>query len=297
MDENKTQINNDRIKSLRTYTSDMADAVRTDEASVIKIALAEKEKRERQGTYIEKEETNKSKIFLITGAVILIMGAFFIFYFLSQNKEGEVVVIKKDIETFISYDSKSIIDVTNVTDGRELSSTIEKDNEIDFGLIKAIFLNKKTDGVITELSSEDFISIIGTSMPESLIRSLSKNYLLGKYSEAVGLNEIKKINTFLILETKDYNQTYASMLEWEPNMLKDLFTLFNLETSDKSIFEKSWSDLIIDNKDARVLSNINNENILYYIFINKNYLIVTDNIKAIKEISDRLNIKNKSQYN
>ena len=38
---------NKELKTLRTYTSDMADAVRENEASVIKIALAEKEKRER----------------------------------------------------------------------------------------------------------------------------------------------------------------------------------------------------------------------------------------------------------
>ena len=42
--EKKPNYNRDS-KVLRTYTSDMADAVRTNEVSVIKIALAEKEKR------------------------------------------------------------------------------------------------------------------------------------------------------------------------------------------------------------------------------------------------------------
>jgi len=292
MEENKTQPNSGRIKSLRTYTSDMADAVRTDEVSVIKIALAEKEKRERQDIYANKDGTNKSKILFIFGGLILIVGSIFAVYLLSKKTEQVVPVIKKDIETFISYDSKSLIDVTNVTDGRELSNTIEKDNQIDFGLIKAIFLNKKVDGVTIDLSIKDFVSIIGANMPDPLTRALSKNYLLGKYSENVGIVGEKKINTFLIFETNDYNQAYASMLEWEPNMLRDLFNLFKIEVSDKSTFEKPWDDLVVNNKDARVLYDSNGEKILYYIFVNKNNFIISDNINAIKEIIARLNIKN-----
>ena len=50
--ENKNvNLKSDDLKNLnvlRTYTSDMADMVRTNEASVIKIALAEKNKREQE---------------------------------------------------------------------------------------------------------------------------------------------------------------------------------------------------------------------------------------------------------
>ena len=45
MDEKETQPNNQgvNLKTLRTYTSDMADAVRENEISVIKIAVAEQQ--------------------------------------------------------------------------------------------------------------------------------------------------------------------------------------------------------------------------------------------------------------
>jgi len=58
--EKKPNYNRDS-KVLRTYTSDMADAIRTDEVSVIKIALAEKEKRDREAMYQKAEGTKTSK--------------------------------------------------------------------------------------------------------------------------------------------------------------------------------------------------------------------------------------------
>ena len=61
MDENKPQQNDTDIKVLRTYTSDMADVVRTNEMSVIKIALAEKEKREKEkGKIAQLQNLRKS---------------------------------------------------------------------------------------------------------------------------------------------------------------------------------------------------------------------------------------------
>jgi hypothetical protein len=66
MEEEKTQINNQKdAKVLRTYTSDMAEAIRTNEMSVIKIALAEKEKREREESLQKAEGTNTTKILFL----------------------------------------------------------------------------------------------------------------------------------------------------------------------------------------------------------------------------------------
>jgi hypothetical protein len=51
-------------------------------------------------------------------------------------------------------------------------------------------------------------------------------------------------------------------------------------------------DIIINNKDARVLLNEDGKPILYYMFVDKNNLIITDSIDAIKEIVSRLMLKN-----
>lgn len=294
MDENEKQSNNKDLKVLRTYTSDMAEAIRNNEMSVIKIALAEKEKREQEGIYQKAEGTNITKILFIVGGIIFIAAAIVGSYFLIQDKKETPLITKINPETFISYNSKSYIDVTNTTDILELSKTIKQQRQANFGLIEALFLTKKINEIPEILTSKDFFSLIKTTAPEILIRSLSDRYLFGKYSNPSATNEQDKSATFLILETTDYSRAYVSMLDWEKTMLKDLFILFEINTSklNKEIFEKPWSDIIVNNKDARVLYGEYGEGILYYVFVNKNSFVIANNAEALKEVITRLITKN-----
>ncbi len=297
MEENKTQLNSEKdIKTLRTYTSDMADVIRTNEVSVIKIALAEKDKREREEIYKEAEGTNTSKIFLIIGGVILIAAALFGSYFLIQKKKAEEtpVSITKDIDTFIAYDSHENIDITNSKNISEISNTIKQSSLAGPGLVKALFPIKKINGLSEIITSNNFLSLIGARAPGALTRSLSDKYLVGKYSNMnVGaLNSESTI--FLIFQTTDYSLAYASMLDWEKNMLSDLYILFNINIpeSNSELFEKEWKDIIVNNKDARVLYGESGEGILYYTFVNKNNFVITNNIETLREIITRLITKN-----
>lgn len=296
MDENKTQTNNKEMKVLRTYSSDMAEAVRTNEMTVIKIALAEKEKREREALYKKAEGTNTGKLFLVIGGIVLIAGAIFISYFFMQKKEAGVTpqATMSNIETFISYDSKLLIDTTEIEDVNELFNLVKKELT-GMGMIQSFFFTKKTsaESTPTLLTTKNFLSLLQTTAPESLIRSLTDKYLFGKYSNGKIINENNKQAFFLIFQTTDYNLAYASMLSWEKTLLKDLYTMFGIEISrdDTAIFEKQWKDIVINNKDARVLYGNNGEEILYYVFVNKNNFVITNSIEALKEVISRLIIK------
>jgi len=295
MDENTPKPNEKDIKVLRTYTSDMADIIRDNEMSVIKIALAEKEKREQEDIYKKAEGSNLSKIFLVFGGIILIVAGVVGSYFLFLNKkESPQATVENNIDTFISYDSKANIDVTNMVGISDLLSSIEKEQQPSIGLIKALFFTKNTNNVSSLISTKDFLSLIETTAPDALTRSLSDKYLFGKYKDQNIINENGKPETFLILETNNYPQAYASMLDWEKTMLKDLSTLFNINISDPNnpLFEKPWKDIIINNKDARVLYGDNGEELLYYVFVNKNDFVITNNLDALKEVVARLITKN-----
>ena len=297
MNENEKQLNGKDIKVLRTYTSDMADAIRTNEVSVIKIALAEKEKREQEDIYKQAEGSKLSKILLVFGGIILIAAAIFGTYYLYQikkkNDETKPLVLT-NIETFLSYDSMSYIDTTNVLNINDLLNAIKLNPSQSTGLVNALFLITKENNISKLSTSKDFLSLIQSTAPDALTRSLSDKYLLGKYSNPSALNEHDKSGTFLIFQTNDYNQAYASMLDWEKTMLKDLFVLFNIKIKRESneLFTKPWKDIIINNRDARVLYGEDGSGILYYVFVNKNELLITDNLEALKEVVGRLIIKN-----
>ena len=294
MDENNTQTKDKDIKVLRTYTSDMADAIRNNEMSVIKIALAEKEKREQENIYRKAEGTNFSKILLVLGGIIFIGAAIFGSYLLFKNKKVETIPqTSTTIDTFISYDANSKIDTTNITSSSELISLIQKEQTTP-NLIKALFLTKNINGIPELLTTKNFLSLVQTTAPDALIRSLSDKYLLGKYSITGISNSDNKSSVFLVFETTNYSQAYASMLDWEKTMLKDLFVLFdiNITESNSSLFNKQWKDIIINNKDARVLYGENGEDLLYYVFVDKNHFIITNNIDTLKEVTSRLITKN-----
>lgn len=292
MDENKTQSNDENIKVLRTYTSDMADAIRTNEASVIKIALAEKEKKEKEEIFQKAEGTPLSKTFLVIGGIILIALAIFASYFLLQKKKelDTPSVVIKDEETFISYDSFKNVDVTNVKNIDDFIGILNQQIFEKSGLLNVFFLKKIVGEQKQEITSENFLSLIKAEAPGSLVRSLSGKFLLGKYQTPVDSG------TFIIFDTDNYNQAYASMLSWEKNLLKDLFPIFGITITqgvegEENLLEKEWKDIIINNRDARVLYGREGQGVLYYLFVNKNYLLITNNVNALKEITTRLLMK------
>jgi hypothetical protein len=283
--------NKKNIKVIRTYTSDMAEAVRDNETSVIKIALAEKEKREQEDVYEKAKGTKFSKVLLTIGGFVLLAVAVYFLYFLVSNKKEIPGPIVSSMESFIDYDSFAYINTTGETTTESLLQSLNQKQQSTFDLIRAFFLTKNKTGLIEVLNSKEFFSLIQANPPGTLTRSLSDKYLLGKYANQ-NTNNQDKIILFLIFETTDYNQTYAAMLDWEKTMLRDLYKLFELPgINENNIYLNSWVDIVIDNKDVRVLYGDAGQVLLYYVFINKDNFIITNNLEALKEVSGRLLIK------
>lgn len=294
MEENKVQPNDKNIKVLRTYTSDMADVIREDEMSVIKIALAEKEKREQADIYKKAEGTNLSKTLLIIGGIIFIISAIVGSYFISENKKKDMTPpVPTNIDTFISYESSGKIDTTNMRFPSELTDAIVKEQSTP-NIIKTLFIVKNANGLEEILSTKNFLSFLEINTPDTLVRSLSDKYILGKYSKIEPSTNKNNISTFLVFQTTNYAQSYASMLEWEKILLKDLSPLFGIDinSSNESLLEKQWDDIIINNKDARVLYEENGKLLLSYLFVDKNHFIITNSMDALKEVTTRIVTKN-----
>lgn len=288
----KKEIN---LKTIRTFSSDMAEAVRENQISVIKIAMAEKERRERQESLAKSGNTKFSKIMFFLGGVLFIGGSVWgVFYFVNQKKIRESLIIRHDprIETFISYDNAINIDTTKINGLMNLVGTIHSKKQDEKNGVNAIFLNKKdVSGSEQQISKDELLSVLKSTAPGSLVRSMEDKFLFGKYK---GTPTVEESSAFLIFGINDYNLAYASMLDWEKSIFSDLFILFDitLSDSDTALFEKDWKDVIINNKDARVLYGIDGEGILFYSFVNKKVLIITENSEVLKRITNAVLIKN-----
>ncbi|MEI6660381.1 MAG: hypothetical protein WCK91_03085 [bacterium] len=286
----------DGIKTVRTFSSDMAEAVRDNEISVVKVALAEQKKHEKNDMLKSAEGTPAKKILWVSGGILLIVISLGIYYILIRKNTEQstpVVVQSVDIQAFIPYDQRANIDTTNTISETDISNSIHKEvgNIGKIGGIKNIFINKVVAGKTVQLSSREFITAIGSTMPQALARSLPDSYIIGTYLPR-GLGSSPHL--FLMFQTKDYNVAYASMLSWESTLLNDVFTMFGIDVSGekKELFDEQWKDVILNNKDARVLYDKSGAPILYYLFLNRDYFIISDSQDAIKEVNSRLINKN-----
>lgn len=294
-EKNEQSKNENKIKTIRTFSSDMAEAVRQNEISVIKIAMAEKDRREQE---IEQKKNGNSKfakvLFFIGGILLIGVTAFGAYYFLNLKKQKEVLVVKEKprIETFINYDNAIMIDTDKINNLMSLTSSIHSKIKDEKPGINAIFFtNKGDEDEDVFMNKDQMLSLIKSTAPESLTRSMTNKFLFGKYKDG---NSMTTSSAFLIFEISDYNLAYASMLDWEKSIFNDLFILFDISISDSdsSLFEKDWKDVIVNNKDARVLYGEDGEGILYYSFVNKNTLVITEKADSLKSIITSILIKN-----
>ncbi|MDD3662923.1 MAG: hypothetical protein PHT84_03590 [Candidatus Pacebacteria bacterium] len=293
-EENKQPNNNSKInpKNIHTYMSDMADVVRENEMSVIKVAMAEQRSRERGDYYERNKETPKKKfLFVLGGLFIILIGVFASYFLIQKAKEKNAPVeIVKTIIPLISYDNSVELDATLITNKIDLSNLINP--EIKSGetpnTIKAFFLNQKTEESKTQMGLSSLLKTMNiTTAPGSLTRSFSEEYMIGTYATT---NPSDKSHLFLMIKINDYEPAFAGMLEWEKTILGDLFSFFqiNIKEKDNYLFEKTFKDIMIKNKDVRVLYDDNNQGVLYYFFPSKEHLVITDNQEAIEEIITRI---------
>lgn len=294
-EKNEQQKKGSNLKTIRTFSSDMAEAVRENQISVIKIAMAEKERREQQEALAKSGNSVFSKIMFFLGGIMLIAGsAYGAYYFINQKKIRESNIIRHEprIETFISYDNAIKIDATKVSGLMNLVGIIHSIKSEEKNGANAVFINKKENNEEERhLTKDEFLAILKSTAPGSLIRSMNNDFLFGKYK---GDSAVNGSTGFLIFGINDYNLAYASMLDWEKSIFSDLFILFDitLSDSDTALFEKDWKDIIVNNKDARVLYGIDGEGVLFYSFVNKNTLVITENSEVLKRIINAILIKN-----
>lgn len=315
---------NGDAQTVRTYQSDIANTIKNDNVSMIKVALSEKKRQERRGQLDNtlSDDSNKN-LYIVIGATIAflviagLVGGFI--YLQSKNKTENIQAEQQKVQPLLFTESTSVLNI-NEFKPEDLFKILEKDKEavMELGDMKSIVISTGSSTEERQLTTEEFFFLIGARTPDVLLRALNSNFLLGVYA-------FTPREMFAVFKVNSYDAAFAGMFEWEPSIESDVGNIFinkkervnidigalssvkdttsnevstndtqpaSTSTSQTSPFgvfsQRKFVDRILSNKDARVLVDTDGKESMIYTFLDKETLVIATSEKSLKEIIFRL---------
>ena len=208
------------------------------------------------------------------------------FSFIYQRQQGRVQPVF-NIPELVFTDKQREIPVESVERGNTRIKLTDEKKEVgvSLGSIEMFYFTRELAGVKFLIRTPEFLELIEARAPDALIRSLDDEFTFG-------IHAIRDNEPFIILKLRSYDIAFASMLEWETSMNENLSPLFGpivrpmqrLRPAQASVFQ----DIIISNKDVRVLIDEQGNIALLYSFPDRETLIITTNEQTFAEIFTRL---------
>ena len=284
----ETKQKDDDPKTLRTYQSDLADAIKNQQGSVIKIAMAEQEKKQRDD--INKNPTSKKNLtFILTGGALILIAIGVIVYFVATSKPKTVPITQSQtlVSTLVKTDSVKIIKIDGLTK-EELGGKIAgeyKSATPALNTIEQIQFVEENINPSALITTERFWEKLDTHIPSELLRSFNPIF-------TVGVHAWNKNGLFIMMKTNSYGTAFAGMLKWETTLLDDLYRIFGIDTTGENsvLFSAKWKDVVLKNQDTRVLTDSAGNIILFYTFLgeNKDTLLIADKEQTLVEVVNRM---------
>lgn len=118
-------------------------------------------------------------------------------------------------------------------------------------------------------------------MPDLLNKSLAAQYMFGL------LKEGGDTSRFLLLKTSFPDQAYAGLYDWESAAMADQLLPLLYATPPTRSTTNRFSDKLVRNKDARILSTSDGRILLLYAFLDGETIIITPNQETFLAVFDR----------
>ena len=298
------------VSPIRTMKSDMDLAVKTQNETLVSIAIAEEKKQAR--LLAEKSELKVSReIEPPTAAprplnrmIVVILGLLFVgiliaVYILLRPRLSNITF--PDI-TFPSFDTanepttnivpavvalspslipaqaEKRIDITaSNIGGFSAELQAEKNLGLPMGTIKNIFVTDSREGTPIPLSAKKLIALTNISTPDILSRSLESNFMMGFHGEEGG-----RAIPFLMIKVSSREGGIAGMLEWEENLPGFFSSLFGTYTPKSNDLPAKFKDKVVMGRDTRILNDAYNP--IVYVFANSNTIIISQSVPTLEKL-------------
>lgn len=273
------------IPKLHTFSEDINDAVKNQNLTMTKMALAEIKKKEEKPEEKKSEPINKYKVFFLIFVSLFIigLGLSFLYYFNQKKIEEAKLIVPVVVEKELFRIDKKEDVATFKTIPRTVFGNIQKkytETSQKSSIDKLNFIGDENK----KLTSEEFFDYFDARIPNDL-----RNYLLPEYMFGLVTNETKS-TPFIFFSVSSDEIALPAMLEWEKNMPQDLEQIFTREvnqTSTSTALLPEFKDKIKLSRDTRAIEDENGD-VFFYTIYEKRNIIITSTKDALSLILDRL---------
>ncbi|MEX0934742.1 MAG: hypothetical protein WDZ70_00245 [Candidatus Paceibacterota bacterium] len=277
---------------VHTYEDDANKALKEKGGSVASIAVAEQKRRGERGETRPQPPTRWKKYLVRTITIILFLGGVGVLGYLYLQSRDPGTTTQQQEQAIIFADEIQRQNVSNLT-AFELRNTIEsfiaeeipEDTVRELRLTRDIEVEEET--VQVALTPDELIARVDLERRAPLARALGDRIMITSVGSA-------ESGSAVIADVSSYDSAFASMIRWEPNIADDLYFLLppqksNISTSTETgTPQTGFVDIIIENRDARVLYDENGEIMLLYSFPRTDILVISTSDSVYREVLERL---------
>ncbi len=272
---------------LRTLSSDLAEAVRRQQGSAIKIAIAEDERRAKDRE--AASPTSKTNLAFITAGIVLLVlaGAATGFAFWYKNKQAAAVPVTTApvAASVLRSDETASLDITGKTAAEIAASyrAMIAGAHLRLGTVQNVLVTQTTGTGTSRVPANMFLSSIGSHITPEFSRALGQEYMLGMYY-------YDRTNGFIVLTGTAHDYLLSGMLAWEPYMLQDLAPVLGIDTSgDKAaLLDAKFADTLVENHTTRAIADADSKPVLFYSFLDDDTIFISTDGKTLTEAVRRL---------
>lgn len=278
------------IKRLRTYKEDVAEALKKEKTTVVKMVLDEQRRRE-GFTEMPAPSPQKNALLVWLSIILLVLGGGTIaaIYVFKKTDEGALRSSEAKTASIIFAENEKKINITD-TPSERLGKIIKTEvvgADIRLDTIENLYftetgniLSPKGEPLQAAINTARFWSALGIDLPPILLRSFSDEFLFG-------IHAWNGNQSFIILKNDFYENAFAGMLKWEESMAKNLLPIMTNKPAE-SFYGKPFQDMVIKNRDIRGLTNESGEPVLMYTFVNRETVVIATHKDTLNEVISRL---------
>ncbi len=274
--ENEKEL---KHKTVDTYAEDMARVLQDDKEGLVKKIIHEAEEREAEKKNFSPEST-KNKIYMFL-SFLLVALAVSILVISIWGRQMQTVSVPEQFSHLISIEKSFFIEVDGLAREAVIASVANEIRQTDLkdGGVEGIYLtsNKQVVGL------RSFINLLEMSFAPGPFELVSDNFLIGATN--MGAKE-----SFILIKVRSMLDVFTPMRDWEGKMFAELYQLFNLQLNSENnyLLTKTWEDGVIDNKNARILTDTEGNIVMMYVFADEASVVIISGRDGAREVMLRL---------